>query len=254
MVDVFEQVEEELRSERYKRLARTVLPVVGVILAVALVAALAWWGWDSWQNSKADKASEAYDRGMEALQANNTAGAKSAFEESAKEGNGAYRSLALQQQAGLAVTANNIPEAIRLFDEAAKAAPSPIIGDAASLKAAWLSMDSAPLADIEKRLEPLTKEGRPIRAFAQHALAMARLQHGKTAEAREIFVQLQLGQDVPDNIRQQAQAAIEMIDNKTSGALDDIAKAAAALPPPAAAPVQTPGLAAAPAPAAQPAQ
>ena len=58
MVDVFEQVEEELRSDRYKRLARTWLPVAGVVLVVALVAALGWWGWDSLNSSKAAKAAE----------------------------------------------------------------------------------------------------------------------------------------------------------------------------------------------------
>ena len=36
MVDVFEQVEEELRSDRYKRLARTWLPVAGGVLLVGM--------------------------------------------------------------------------------------------------------------------------------------------------------------------------------------------------------------------------
>ena len=254
MVDVFDQVEEELRSERYKRLARVGLPILGGILALALVLALAWWGWDSWQNSKADKASEAYDRGMEALQANNAAGAKSAFEEAAKEGNGAYRSLALQQQAGLAMTAERPQDALRLFDEAIKADGEPILADAAALKAAWIVMDTGALADIEKRLEPLTAEGRPYRPFAQHALAMARLQHGKTAEARELLVQIQLGQNVPDDLRQQAQAAIGMIDNGTVGALAPIIRAQAALPPPPATPAPTASATVGAAPAQAPAQ
>lgn len=73
MVDVFEQVEEELRSERYKRLARTWLPVLGGLLAVALVAALAWWGWQSYVSSQADKASAAYQQGIDALQEGKTA-------------------------------------------------------------------------------------------------------------------------------------------------------------------------------------
>jgi hypothetical protein len=117
VVDVFEEVEEELRASRYKRLAMTWLPVVGGVLLVALIAALAWWGWDLFQNAKADKASVAYERGVEAVAKGDTAGAKAAFGEAAKEGNGAYKSLALQQQAGLAVDANNDAEAIRLFDE-----------------------------------------------------------------------------------------------------------------------------------------
>ncbi|WP_312733124.1 tetratricopeptide repeat protein [Brevundimonas sp.] len=233
MVDVFEQVEEELRSERYKRLARTWLPVVGVVLVVALIGALGWWGWDSYNSNQAAKGAAAYDRGMEALRAEKPMDARAAFEEAVKAG-GAYKVLALQQQAGLAVTANKIPDAVRLFDEASKAANDPILGDPAALKAAFLIMDTAPLDEIEKRLQPLADDKRPLHAFAQEALALARLQHGKTKEAREAFVLLQLGQDVPDSVRQRAQIAIESIDAGTAAALPAIVKAAADAPAPAA--------------------
>ena len=230
MVDVFEQVEEELRSERYKRLARTWLPIVGVVLAVALVGALGWWGWDSYNTNRAAKGAEAYDRGVEALRAEKPMDARAAFEEAVKNGNGAYKTLALQQQAGLAVSANKFPDAVRLFDEAAKASSDPILSDPPALKAVFLIMDTAPLADIEKRLEPLADDKRPLHAFAQEALALARLQHGKVKEAREAFVLLQLGQDVPDSIRQRAQVAIEAIDAGTVGALAPIIAAAAKTP------------------------
>ncbi|CAN5416108.1 tetratricopeptide repeat protein [soil metagenome] len=231
MVDVFEEVEEELRSARYKRLAFTVLPVVGGVLLLALIAALAWWGWDSFQNSKADKASDAYERGVEALGTGDTAAARVAFVEAAKEGNGAYRSMSLQQQAGLAVTANNDAEAIRLFDEAAKADSDPILSDVAKLKAAYLVMNTANLADAEARLTPLAEEKRPYRPFAQLALGMVRLQSGKTAEARSAFVLLTLGQDVPDAVRQQAQTAIEIIDSGSGANIKAIVEAQAKLPP-----------------------
>lgn len=235
MVDVFEQVEEELRSDRYKRMARTWLPIGAGLLAVALVAALAWWGWQSYVTNQADKASAAYDRGMTALEANNPSGADAAFAEAAKSGNGAYKALALMQQAGIAVTANKTQDAVKLFDEAAKVAGDPIIADAAALKAAFLLMDTAPLADIQKRLEPLAADKRPLHAFAQEAQAMALLQNGKAAEARQIFVQLQLGQNVPDDIRQRAQAGVQAVDSGTAAGLGAIVRAAVALPPPTAA-------------------
>ncbi|WP_339915469.1 tetratricopeptide repeat protein [uncultured Brevundimonas sp.] len=230
MVDVFEQVEEELRSDRYKRLARTWLPVAGGVLLLALIAALAWWGWQSWQTSQGDKASAAYDHGMEALESTNPVGADTAFTEAAAAGTGGYKALALMQRAGIAVTANKIPEAIALFDEAARASRDPIISDPAALKAAWLVMDTGDLADIEKRLEPLTAEGRPLRPFAREALALARLQHGKIAEARDIFVLLQRGLDVPDPIKQRAQVAISAIDAGTAANLAAIVRAQAAVP------------------------
>lgn len=249
MVDVFEQVEEELRSERYKRLARTWLPVLGGLLAVALVAALAWWGWQSYVSSQADKASAAYQQGIDALQEGKTAEARTAFAESAKAGGG-YKALALMQEAGLAQAENKTADAVALLDEAAKATRDPILSDIAALKAVFLLMDTASLEDVQKRLEPLTGEKRPMSAFAQEALAMAQLQHGKTAEARQTFVQLQLGQDVPDPVRQRAQAAVQAVDTGTAANLAAIVKAAAALPTP------TPGqaAAAAPAEAAAPAQ
>lgn len=217
-------------------MARTWLPIGVGLLVVALVAALGWWGWQSYVTNQADKASAAYDRGMEALQANNPSGADAAFAEAAKSGNGAYKALALMQQAGIAVTANKTQDAVKLFDDAAKAAGDPIIADAAAIKAAFLLMDTASLEDIQKRLEPLAEDKRPLHAFAQEALAMAQLQHGKTAEARQAFVQLQLGQDVPDDVRQRAQAGVQAIDSGTAAGLAAIVRSAVALPAPAAAP------------------
>lgn len=218
-------------------MARTWLPIGAGLLAVALVAALAWWGWQSFMTNQADKASAAYDRGMIALEANNPSGADAAFAEAAKSGNGAYKALALMQQAGIAVTANKTQDAVKLFDEAAKFAGDPIIADAAAIKAVFLLMDTAPLADIQKRLEPLAADKRPLHAFAQEAQAMALLQHGKTAEARQIFVQLQLGQNVPDDIRQRAQAGVQAVDSGTAAGLAAIVRAAVALPTPTAAAV-----------------
>ncbi len=232
MTDVFEEVEEEIRSERLKRLARNWLPIVGGILLVALVAALAWWGWQSFQTSRAHAGSIAYQRGLEALQSGDSAGAETAFTEAGDKGNGAYKALALQQRAGIAVAANRIPDAIQLLDDAAKASGDPILHDTAVYKSALLMMDNgATLEDLENKLEPLTKEGRPMLPFAQEALGMARLQFNKPAEAREVFVLLTLGQDVPDSVRQRAQAAIGMIDSGVASGLPAIVAAQSVNPP-----------------------
>ena len=56
MVDVFEEVEEQLRSDRYKSLAQSWLPWVIGLLAVALVAALGYWGYAYYRQQGAQKA------------------------------------------------------------------------------------------------------------------------------------------------------------------------------------------------------
>ena len=168
---------------------------------------------------------------MEALEASNPVGADAAFSEAAKTGTSAYKALALMQRAGIALSSGQSPEAIALLDEAAKAARDPIIADPAALKAVWLVMDTdATLEAVEKRLEPLTAEGRPLRPLAQETLGMARLQHGKLPEAREVFVLLQRGLDVPDPIKQRAQIAISAIDSGTAASLADIVRAQALVP------------------------
>ena len=229
MVDVFDQVEEELRSDRYKRLARTWLPVVGGVLLLALIAALAWWGWQTMETSKADKASIAYQRGLESLEANNLVGADAAFIQAADEGNAAYKALALQHRAGIAVQQNRIPAAVELFDEAAGASRDPMLRDLAAYKAALLLMDTASLEDVQARLEPLTAEGRPFRGFAREALAMAQLQHGKPAEARSTLVVLKNSLDTPRDISQRAELAIASIDDGTAPNLPAITAAMAEL-------------------------
>ena len=250
MVDVFEQVEEELRSDRYKRLARTWLPVVGGVLVVALVAALGWWGWQSWETSKADKASIAYERGLESLEANNPVGADAAFTQAADEGNGAYRAMALMQRAAIALDANRTEDALAHFDAAAKASRDPLIADAAALKAALVAIDTAPLADLEARLQPLTDDDRPYSLFAVEALAMARLQHGQADKAREALVLLKNGLDTPQVVAQRADLAISAIDSGGAANLKAIVDAMARLPaapPAAAAPSAPPAAPSAPA-------
>lgn len=236
MVDVFDQVEEELRSDRYKRLARTWLPVAGGVLLVALIAALGWWGWQKMETSKADRASIAYQRGLESLEANNLVGAEAAFVQAADEGNAAYKALALQHRAGIAVQQNRVPAAVELFDEAAAASGEPLLRDGAAYKAALLLMDTASFEDIQARLEPLTEEGRPFRAFAREALAMAQLQHGKTAEARSTLVVLKNSLDTPREITQRAELAIASIDDGTAANLAPITAAMASLEAETAAP------------------
>lgn len=226
MTDVFEQVEEELRSERYKRLARTWGPVVGGVLVLALIAALAFWGWDSLQTRQAGAASESYNTGLEALQSGDLAAAETAFAEAEERGNGAYKALALNQRAGIAVQNERIEDAVRLFDEAASASRDPILADMARLKAAYLVMDTAPLEQLVDRLEPLGEDDRPFAPYAQEALALSRLQHGEAQAAREMFVLLSLGQDVPESVRARSQAAIQMIDSDTASALPAIVAAA----------------------------
>lgn len=236
MVDVFEEVEDEMRAHKWRSLARRYLPWIGAAAGAVVLAVGGVYGWGEWQEHKAAKASVAYDRGLKAMQSGDRAAADAAFAEAAKVGTRGYKTLALMQRGHILISQDKAAEAVKLFDEAAEAAPHAILGDNARLKAVFALMDTAPFADIEKRLAPLMEDGRPYRPLAREALAMAKLQAGKAKEARGDFSVLAASLDAPEDLRARAQAAILMIDAGTAAKLPQLAKAAADLPKPQAAP------------------
>ena len=246
MVDVFDEVEEQLRSERYKSLALKALPIIGGVLAIALVAALAVWGYQHFKTQAAAEASEKYAQAMEAFNGGKRDEAIRLWSEVGEGSSKAYKSLALQHLGGLKLAENKPAEAVKLFDQAAEAAPNQIIGDAARLKSAFALLDTAPYKDMEARLTPLIEEGRPYRVEAREALAFAKLMAGDMAGARNEFVVIGLMADAGDAARQRAQAAQALIDSGTAKALPATVKAALALPP-----APTPPTTAPPSPASQ---
>jgi hypothetical protein len=121
---------------------------------------------------------------------------------------------------------------VKLFDQAADAAPDEMIGDAARLKSAFAVLDTAPQKDLEARLSPLMKEGRPYRVQAREALGFAKLTAGDMAGARGEFVVIHQSLDASDASRERAKAVMDLIDSGSAKAVAPVAKAAAALPPP----------------------
>lgn len=258
MTDLFEEVEEQLRSDRYRALVLKALPWVLGIAAVALIAFFGYWGWEKYRTQQDTKASEQYAQGFEALQQGQKDKAVQLFTQVTQSPSRAYKSLALMQLGGIRLADKNTPEAVKLFDQAAEAAPDDVIGDAARLKSAFAVLDTAPEKDLEARLTPLTKEGRPYRIQAREALGFAKLMAGDTAGARGEFVVISQSLDAGDAARERAKAAMDLIDSGSAKAIPGVAKAAAALPPPVmlapgqAAPGEIPSAASGSAPTSQP--
>lgn len=239
MTDLFEEVEEQLRSDRYRQFARKALPWMLGVAAAALIAVLGYWGWDTWRTKQTDKASEQYAQAMDAFIAGDREGAKRLWTEVSKSPSAAYKAMALMHLAGSAEAAKDTASAVRLLDEAAKAAPDPVIGDAARLKSAFALLDTASLKDLEGRLKPLMEEGRPYRIQAREALAFAKLKAGDTNGARGDFLLISQSLDAPQGAQARAQAAIGLIDSGSAKAVPAVVKAAEALPPPL--PMMPPG-------------
>jgi hypothetical protein len=231
VVDIFEEVDEQLRSDRLGALARRYLPWIGGVLALALIVALGVWGYTAYQQRHTDAASRAYADGLDQLGKGDFDAAYAKFADAAANAPPAYRALALMQQAGVRMDQKRVPEAVKLFDEAAKATSDPVIGDAARLKSAFALLDTAPFVEIEARLQPLTDPNRPYHALAREALGMAKLNAGRPNDALSDFQVLTLMADAPQDVHERAQAAIVLIKGGTAASLPATVKTALVLPP-----------------------
>lgn len=240
MVDVFEEVEEQLRSARYQTIVRRGWPylVGAVVLALAVTATV--WVMREQGLRAAASASETYQQGLEALNTGDGAAAEKLFAEIAASGPPAYKALALMHQGSLRAGDGKTAEALARFEQAAEVAKDPIVADAARLKAAYIAFDTASLADIEKRLEPLAEAGRPYSALAREALAMKRMASGKTAEARQAFALLAISPDTGQDLQTRANVAMGVIDAGQAGGVAPAVAAAAALPRSAVPPLTPP--------------
>jgi hypothetical protein len=180
VVDFVEEVEEQLRSDRYRTLARRVLPWFIVAVVALVVGWLAVWGYHAWRDRNVASASIGYDKGITVLAQGDETGAYTAFDAIGKSGPPAYRTLALMQQGNIRLAANKTEEAAAFYDAAAKAAPNAIFGDLARLKAALALLDTAPYPQLQVRLQALIGDKKPYGIQAREALAMAKLLAGKT--------------------------------------------------------------------------
>jgi hypothetical protein len=231
LVDLFNEVDEELRSDQAISLVRRLAPWVTGVLALVLIAYFGVWAYKAYQDRNLATASLAYQKGVDALQQDDSAGAFAAFEQARQAGAPGYKTLALMQEGDLRMTAGKRDEAAKLFDQAADVAPNQVIGDLARLKAALALLDEAPLAQMRTRLTPLADPKRPFSAYAKEALAMAELLAGKTDDAKRDLAVLQLSLGVPDDMRQRAQIAVALIDHGDAAAAVAAVKAAATMPP-----------------------
>lgn len=234
MVDLFDEVEDELRSEQYKKMLFRLAPwVVGGLAAGALVAACVY-GYIRYEDSVAAKAGVTYAAALDTLNKGDLQGAFKQLDDVKSNAKG-YKALALMVQASIRQQDGKPADAAKLFDEAADMAPKGktglILADTARLKAAWAVLDDSPYAEVENRLKPLTEEGRPLRSLAREATVIAMLNAGMAKEARAEATRLTVAPDATEGVAQRAHLIIALIDSGDSAALPAVVKAAKSVAP-----------------------
>ncbi len=208
MSDIFDEVDEELRAERAKKLLQR---YAGVIIAAAVLLVAAVGAWKAMQWYQARETARVADAYLAAMREADGAGAPehaaalAGFAQVAGQGMPGYRTLARLRAAALKADTGDLPAALALWnDVAADNSADRLLRDLASLEWALHQVDSGDPALVASRLAPLAAPDNPWHALAQEAQAMLALRQGKNAEARDTLKRLAQDVTATEGVRRRA--------------------------------------------------
>jgi hypothetical protein len=211
LADIFHEVDEEVRRERLQKLwDRYSIYIIG--LAVLIVAGMAAWrGYEWWLAKQAAAAGAQFEQALTLSEQGKHDEAAQAFAKIAGEAPAGYRILA-RLRAATELAQTKPADAVKAYDQiAADASLGQTLQDLASLRAAMLLADSAPLAEMEKRLAPLTEPGRSFRASSRELLALSAWQNHDATAARKYIDMLTADAETPPGARARAEVLSALI-------------------------------------------
>ena len=217
MADIFSEVDEEIRRERLHKLWERWGAHI-VTLAVVIVLAIAGWrAWQWWDMKRAAEAGAAFDAAISLAEAGKHQEAETALEKIAADSPSGYRTLArFREAAELAV--RDRQAAVKAYDAlAGDGRLGRTLQDLAAVRAGLLLVDTAPLSEMQTRLEPMTAADRPFRHTARELIALAAWRNGDAAVARRWFDLIMTDAETPTGTRGRVEMLIALADADGKG-------------------------------------
>lgn len=211
MVDFINEVEEELRKDKYNDLLKKFGPLI-VTVIVAIVAVAGYIEFKKYTDGvKARKASASFVAADKLAEEGDLQAAITKFTALAEVSPEGYSGLSYSRAAALKVQLGDLSGAVSLFDQASAAFTKPLHKDLASLKAAFILMDEGRFDDVKARASSLAVDDAPYADLAKELLAHAALQSGDEETARTQFTYLSNVPGVLNGVKQRAEQSLLLL-------------------------------------------
>jgi hypothetical protein len=208
--DIFDEVEEEVRKERWEQLWKKYGNYAVALGVVVVLGVGGYRGWQAYQHHLNEQSSDAYLAAGVLAENGNLVGAESAFAKLAADAPSGYATLAKFAQAAVMLTENKREAALVLLRELADD-DDPILANVARLQTGWVEADFAPKSEIQALLAPLLAADSPWRFAAGEVVAYTDLRLGARGEALAAYLKLAKEPAAPQGIRQRAAAIAEYL-------------------------------------------
>ena len=205
MSDIFKEVEEDVRRERYVKLWKdygkyVIAGAVAIVLGTA-----AGVGWRDYKNSQREGESAAFVQALELEKAGAQPEAAQAFANLARSAGSGYATLARFHQAAALAEAGDLTGAVKVYDSlASDSGVDEILRELAAFYAALHLVSVASAEELDRRLEPLLDDANSWRHSARELKALNLHSVGRTEEARRLYEQLASDPNTPRGVRTRA--------------------------------------------------
>ncbi|MFC0407838.1 tetratricopeptide repeat protein [Roseomonas elaeocarpi] len=207
MADIYDELQEEMRAERMRRLAKR---WGGVFAVAALVVVAGVGGWQGLRWYRGNQAEQTAEMFLAVSQSAEQQGGElgpigdrfAAMVPKAPEG---YRILARLRAAALKAESGDRDAALRLWDEVAQDRDAPpLYRDLGSLMWVLHGLDTQDPALLSGRIAPLAAIDSPWRSSARELQGLVSIRQGQRDEARRTFQALAADITAPQGIRDRA--------------------------------------------------
>lgn len=207
MGDLFREIDEELRQERFEKLWQSYGKYaigIGVVLVLAVVG---WKSWDHYSVSQRQAQSMQFSTASRLLAEGKKTEAAALFASLAEGASGGYKTLARFHQAALRADSGDKAGALSIYDTLAKdTSLDATMRQAADVFAVMLGLDdaAADLGELAGRLEPLMADGSAWRHAARELAGLVALRQNDSKLAREQFQKIADDPAAPQGMRARA--------------------------------------------------
>jgi len=212
--DIFQEVDEEVRREKLQQLWERHSNLIVALALLVVLAVGGWRGYDWWENKKAAESGEAFEAALNLAEGGKREEARAAFAKLAQDGNSGYRTLARFREAAELAKTDPAGAAAAYNALANDSSLGRTLEDLAAIRGGMILVDTAPLADLAAKLEPLTAADRPFRHTARELLALAAWRSGDKAAAKRWFDLIATDAETPAGTRQRIEVLMTLSGEK----------------------------------------
>jgi hypothetical protein len=205
VTDIFREVEEDVRRERFEQLWKQYGDYVIALAALLVIGAAGYQLWRYYDAKQRATASDEFAAAQQLAQSRQSVAAAAAFARLAQDAPSGYAQIAQLQVADALLAGGHQKEAVALYKKIAGGSDE-MLAAVARIRTAWAIVETTPRLELETLLAPLTDATSAWRPMAREILAYSDYHMGAAKQALAAYTALAADKDAPMGLRQRCDA------------------------------------------------